>query len=331
MSPALQSAQLFLLAGVSFLALGSLASAALVWVVAGRLLRYEPRSRHRALALLALSPPLLALGLLFSASLPPLVALVAPALDHCTTHDDGHAHLCFVHLPEAGASATFGLGLVAALGYVGARAALSAAGLLRATRALRALAKTGLRRRDLDVTVLETSRPVCLAAGLLTPRILLSRGLLESLGDDERAVVLAHERAHVRRRDALVAGVVRAGAAAHLPGAGRWLVRELAIAAEQACDEEAGALVGDRVAVASAILAVERAGLHAAARDVGPLAVAFGERAVERRVESLLAEPTRPAPLRPFYVGLVLAAAALLVGSGGLHHATESLLSVLVR
>jgi beta-lactamase regulating signal transducer with metallopeptidase domain len=330
-SPALRSVQLFLLAGVAFLALGSLASAALARAVAPRLGRCEPRLRHRALALLALAPMLFALGLLFSASLPSLVGLVAPALDHCTAHDDGHAHLCFVHLPQAGVGAAFGVALVVAFGYVGARAALSAAGLLRATRALRALEQTGLRRPDLDVIVVDTSHPVCFAAGLLSPRVLLSRGLLDSLGDDDRAIVLAHERAHVRRRDALVASIVHACATAHVPGVRRWLVRELAIAAEQACDEEAGALVGDRVAVASAILAVERAAQHAASRDLGPLAVAFGEHAVERRVESLLAEPTPPASLRPLYVGLALAALALLVGAGELHHITESFLSALAR
>ena len=58
------------------------------------------------------------------------------------------------------------------------------------------------------------------------PRVLLSRGLFDALSAEERAVILAHERAHVRRRDALVGSVARAVAVFHLPWVGRWLVHE---------------------------------------------------------------------------------------------------------
>jgi Zn-dependent protease with chaperone function len=331
MSPAAQSAQLFLLAGVAFLAVGSLASALLARLFRARLSQWEPRARHRALAMLAALPVLTALALLFAASFPSFVALIVPGLDHCPVHDDGHAHLCFIHLPKVGINTGLMLGLVFLVSYALLRAALAASSVLRAVRVVAALAKTGEQRRDLCITIVETTQPVCLAAGLLRPRVLLSRGLFDSLSAEERTVILAHEQAHVRRLDAFVASFIRALAVAHLPWVGSRLVRELEIAAEQACDEEAAAAVTDRVAVAAAILTVERAAQHAAASQLDPVAVAFGARAVERRVEALLTEPTPPRSLRALAVSLGVALVGVLVLADELHHLTESLLSVIAH
>lgn len=331
MSPAVQSAQLFLLAGVAFLAFGAVVAAVLARLMGAQLSTWEPRARHRAIAMLAALPVASAVGLLFAASLPSLLALVAPALDHCPVHDDGHAHLCFVHLPKVGIHIGLLLSLVFLVSYGALRAVFAAASVLYAVRVVAALAKTGEQRHDLDVTIVETSQPVCFAAGLLRPRVLLSRGLFDALSPEERAVVLAHERAHVRRRDALVGSIVRALAVVHLPWVGRWLVHELEVAAEQACDEEAARLVTDRVSVAATILTVERAAQHAAARELDTVAVAFGARAVERRVEALLGEPMPPRSLRPVAISLGIVLVSVLVLADELHHLTESVLSVIAH
>jgi Zn-dependent protease with chaperone function len=331
MSLVLHGIQLFLLAGIAFLGVGSLTSGLLVRACARQLSFWEPRARHRALVLLAALPVIAAMLLLLSASLPSLVSLVAPGLDHCRTHDDGHAHLCFVHLPKVGIDPELMLGLIFLLVFGAARAAFAISSTVRAVRALDALVRTGEERRDLGVTVIETAQPMCLAGGLWRPRVILSRGLLACLGENERAVVLAHERAHVRRRDALVASIARGLAAVHLPGVARWLVRELEIAAEQACDEEAACAVADRVAVASAILSVERAAQHAAHAPYVTATVAFGECAVARRVESLLAEAPPPGSLRGAIMWLGVGAAGLLGLADQLHHVTESILSVVVH
>ncbi len=329
MTPVMQSAALFLLAWLGFIAVGSLSSAVAVRVIGHRVARWEPGARHRALVLLAALPVLTACALMLSATLPSFVSLELPGLDHCTSHNDGHPHLCFLHLPQVGMNSVVLLLLGVVVGYALLRAAFASAGVARASRILGVLAMSGERRRDLGVTIIETSQPLCLAAGLLRPRVLLSRGLLESLTRDERAVVLAHEHAHVRRRDALVASLVRVLAALHLRPVAQWLVREVDVAAEQACDEEAGEIVGDRVAVASAILAVERAAQHAAAEQLALVAVAFGQRAAERRVESLLAEPGPRHSLAPLSAGLGAAAVLVLAASDELHHLVESLLSVI--
>lgn len=331
MSPLAQSVQLFVLAGVLFLLLGAATSALLVHAFKARLLAWEPRTRHRAIVLLALLPLLTASSLLLSACLPSALSLIFPVLDHCLVHA-GHAHLCFVHLPVHATNLSLHLALVFVVSYAGARVLLFGTGVLRASRILNALTRTGLRRNDLGVVVLETPVPVCFAAGLWRPQVLISRGLLRWLDTAQRAIVLAHERAHVRRHDALIANVVRMCALWHVPVVARWLARELEIAAEQVCDEEAGTIVGDRIAVAEAILSVERAAQAQAAAMLAPsTAVAFGERAVERRVESLLRDPQPALPLLPVYAILCMSVATLLLCANGLHHATESVLSVIAR
>jgi beta-lactamase regulating signal transducer with metallopeptidase domain len=331
MTPVLQSAQLFLLAGVVFVVIGALVSSVVVLGIGGRVKRWEAHARHRALVLLAALPLLTASALMLSASLPALVSLVLPRFDHCRAHDDGHAHLCFVHLPTVGVNPSVALLLLFALGYAALRAAFATFRVVRALRVLNALANSGEARADLDAIVLDTSKPVCMAAGLLRPRILVSRGLLHSLSPAERTVVLSHERAHVQRRDALFAGLVRVLATLHLPGTASWLVSELHVAAEQACDEEAGKLVGDRLIVASAILTVARALQNESAPPISSIAVAFGKHAVERRVESLLREPELPRSLRGIVAWLGALAIVVLVAASELHHATESAISFIAH
>ncbi len=331
MSEQLPGLQLLLLAAMLFVGAGSLAAGGATALLGRWLARWEPRARHHALTLLALLPVLLAAALVLAALLPSLLALGSPGFDHCADHDDGHAHLCFVHPPTAAIHPSLLLALAFVGSWLAARGAIAAGSIVRAARLMQALARTGRRCPDLGATILETDQPICLAAGLFSARVFVSRGLLAALGGEARAVVLAHEHAHVRRRDALVGALVRAAAALHLPPVGRWLVRELEIAAEQACDEEAGAVVGDRVAVAEAILVVERASSASLDRALAPICVAFGQVAIERRVTALLAPPATTHGLRVVAASLASLAALKLLVSDELHHFTESLLALLAH
>lgn len=331
MTPLLHTAQLFLLAGVLFLAVGSIATSVLVRAVGSRLTCWEPRARHRAIVLLAALPLVLATALLFAASLPSLIALVLPGRDHCVVHDDGHAHLCFVHLPPSGIHAGLLVALLALVLVPVVRGAVTTWRVRGAERIVAVLAATGEHHVDLGVTILESAHPLCFTAGLLRPRVLLSRGLFDTLTSEERSVVLAHEHAHVRRRDALTASVVDMLGVLQTRHIRRWLVRELSVAAEQACDEEAAASVRDRVAVAATILCVERMTRDAKLSALDPVTVAFGACAVQRRVESLLGDPLLPRSLRR--VGVIVGAVvfAVLVLANEVHHVTESVLSVVAH
>ena len=113
----------------------------------------------------------------------------------------------------------------------------------------------------------------------------------------------------------------------HFPAIARWLVHEIDVAAEQACDEEASRIVGDRVTVASTILVVERAAQHAVFQSLTPIASGFGSSATERRVVSLLSAPCLPTSMSAFGAVLGTGALALLCVSSAFHDVVESVLS----
>lgn len=329
MTAVLSSLQLFVVAGVAFWLLGAVLAAAAVLLLASSSRDWHPEVRHRVFTAIAVAPLVIGTRLLVTVSLPSLAALFAPGLDHCALHDDGHAHLCFRHLPTFAANVPLTLVLVFVGSCVLAQAALSLVTLFGGLRALRALFRSGTRDATLGITVLDTERPMGFAAGWLRPRVLVSRGLLEGLAREELAIVLANEHAHARRKDALLLGVVRVATAFQLPRVGRWLLREVALAAEQACDERAAMVSGDRLTVAETILRVER--MVAGNTVFVNLAVGFGEGAVCRRVSALL-EPPLPAPtLRPIYAATALVTISTLLLAGHLHPWTESLFGLVIH
>lgn len=318
---------LFALAAVLAVAIGALVGGVAIAVVRRRLAACDGRRRHRALVVLSALPLLVGLTLMLSVTLPALVALVAPASDHCAAHDDLHAHLCFRHAPSAVspilAVSLLGLALLAAIKVIAAGIRLG-----RTRRLLANLVASGEADAALGITVVESELPICLVAGAVRPRIVIARALLERLGSDQRDLVIAHEQAHVTRFDALVGAVVRVLVCFHLPRVAVWLVRELDIAAEEACDSVAARRVGDRVAVAAMILAMHRAWLARDCEGFGVLAPGFALHAFERRVHALLAEPTGAPSFAVHGWCAAVLLALCLGGAGVLHHWTESLVSL---
>lgn len=319
------SLPLFAVAGLIALAIGALVGGVAAGLLRRRVASCAPRHRHRALLGLASVPVLLAATLLLSASLPAFIALVVPGMDHCTVHDDGHAHLCFSHAPH-GVSRSV-LALLVLAGSLGVtRLAAALVRIRRTRRVLDALLASGEADSGLGVTIVESPLPICMAAGFLRPRVLIARGLLESLPAEQQEIVLTHERTHLERHDALALAVARVLCTFHLPPVRRWLLRELSIAAEQACDEAAALRVDDRVAVAATILSVQRAWTMRGT-PVGAAGLGFAMHALERRVEALLAEPRLGRGLTVHGWCSIAIALLVLAASGSLHHWTESLVS----
>jgi Zn-dependent protease with chaperone function len=304
------------------------ATTSLAWPrVHARLMRLAPARRARVSTAMCLAPLAAGLALALACLLPSLYAALWPALDHCTHHADEHLHLCLVHPPAVAlgvAAAWVGAG---ALAVVLLRGAPGLARLLRAHRTLARLqdasspAESGVRSVDTDAAF-------SFAGGALRPTIFLSRGLEARLSAQELAVVLAHERAHVRRRDVLRRHVARLGALLHAPGAGRALLSALELACEEACDAEAAATLGDRELVAQTIVAVARL-VPRPPPAIAATAAGFTAEALTHRVTALLSTPA-PEPVLPRW-RLALAAAALVLLAPALHHATETVLSLLAR
>ena len=129
---------------------------------------------------------------------------------------------------------------------------------------------------------------------------------------DTRRAVLAHELAHLRRRDALVMLLARVNRALFwFHPLAWWLERALAASAEEACDEVAVRLVGESRQYAQVLVemarAVQRAGARVACHGVG----IDGSGSLEHRIDHVLGERwrKRPGVLRQCVLALGCAAA----------------------
>lgn len=139
---------------------------------------------------------------------------------------------------------------------------------------------------DGELAVIDTEAPQAFALPGAPGRIVVSRGMLRCLDDEERAALLAHERAHLHGRHHLFQTLWRLAAAVNP------LLRPLADAGgyvlERWADEEAAAHVGSRKVVARA---VGRAALAVSSRASSGPALAVTGGAVPQRVRALLAPP----------------------------------------
>lgn len=165
---------------------------------------------------------------------------------------------------------------------------------------------------------LETSFPLVAVAGLIRPRLLIARRVLEQLPSDELQVVVRHELAHATRRDNVIRLLV-SGMPDVLSWAGRWIRLERAWceAAEEAADDLATDHKQDaRLCLASALVRTAKMAERHSAPRVPLLAFHDGE-SVERRVRRLVAG-TSPAadtasPLRRLAVVAILITALPLL------------------
>lgn len=289
--------------------------------------RLPPRQRVVAIEL-ALALPWLVPAVVVGAALAPsILALLWPAMDHCGAHDDQHEHFCLMHPPHGATSSGW-----AALALV-----LVVPAVLRLIEAARGLARARAEvervrlaaRRGVDGTLrVASDLPMCAAIGLSDTAILVSDGARARVSAAQLAIMLDHERAHVARRDVLRHALALLAASAHSPATAKALLDELSVAREQACDEAAAAVTGDRLSVAEAILHAARVFGSAPALPTMASA-AFGPDAIASRVTALLADPL---PLPGAAIPAVALAITITVGLlPGVHHALETLLGALLH
>lgn len=320
--------QLFLLAVIAFVALSGVLVSALVPFVLRWTEAWAPASRHRALALLAAAPLVLSAASLVSVLLPSLLGFVWPVLDHCRVHG-GHSHLCFVH-PSRDAGGWAGWTLIAvASAWLLVRIWRGARRLAHAARLVRSLEDAASHDAALGLWIVPTASPLCLSAGLLRPRFLISSGLLRALSESELHVVVAHEHAHEQRKDSLVRAAVRVATSLSPSAARTKLLAAIELAAERACDEAAAEQTGDRLAVAETLLAIERRFTGAAPQATNAFAAGFGSSSLPMRVAGMLAPAPRASALRILVTALSLAVLLVLGSFELLHHATETVLAIL--
>lgn len=310
----------------------ALAAFTVCWIMLGALAVAVHRAARSTLPALAARPRaavLLALALLpFIGALLVAISSFAPAIGGVIVDEHCHPNTgCTTHVPVVHADALY----AAALVFVAA----ASAGLLcwsvtqrlrrslRLASSLRALAEHHDRK---PFEVIESREQFAYCIGLLRPKIVLSRGLMERLRPAQLDAVLRHEQAHVVRRDNLrlwLAGL------ALLPLPLRFkqpLLADLALAGEQACDDTAVAS-GGRELVISTLEA-----LAPAARQLSHRALATFDNppTIAARVAALRASPSYDVPIMVVRVAIVLAYAACTVAVTDLvHHGTEMLAALI--
>jgi hypothetical protein len=185
--------------------------------------------------------------------------------------------------------------------------AVGAAGLCpRAPAVLHAVAGR-MRIAPPSLLVLDDDAPVLLCAGWRRPSLVVSRGAYERLDDEELRGALAHELAHVERRDTTLGWLLMAVRALFwFNPVVQVLARDLVQEIERRADDRAAAVTGDRLALASSVLKIFTAGegrtpsaaewpvpgLDTPARVVDRFTAAV----VEARCRRLLAEPVAASP-----------------------------------
>ena len=187
------------------------------------------------------------------------------------------------------AARLFGGWLVA--GRLGRGAALVDDGPLRAAFD-RVTAAVGVRRVRLAVSW-GVDAPV--TVGVTKPTVVLPGHLLDCLPPDSFEPILAHELAHVARRD-YAANLVQCAVEAllyHSP-ATWWIGHRIRDAREFACDDCAVATAGDRARYVEALVLVARLGASAAPRPIVGMA---GPRLITRVRRLLEGEPAMNAPV----------------------------------
>lgn len=314
--------------------------AAMTWVAVALVAPRQSATGLRGVGSQPLTPPAQRLGsarawlyapiwvpaLLVGAALIPglLGALVAHA-DHCVGHASVHHHLCLLHPPHAADSAVAWALPLALLLPAAAFVALCVRRAARDWRLTRTLVATS-RASDLgeDVRLLDNHEPLAATVGWRRPTILLSSGLLRAVSDHTRAVVLAHERAHVARGDTLLALCDRLAASLLPRAVAATLLGRIALAREQACDALAAEQAGGHVAVARALTEIARLRMTPPATGVS---VASGS--LELRVAHLLRPP--PRSRRPRLLHLAWLLPALALGAGPIHSVLEHLISAVLH
>lgn len=303
--------------GVSALSAGAL------HLAAPRLAGMTAIARARLLLVLALLPAFLSVAV--------ILAALAPSFgwihDHCVAAGapHNHPHLCSAHHDASVPAVSIlvlGGTLLARLAWTVLRLGRSAV--------TSHLARAGLREVSTahptsEARVLPVDEPHAFVIGIARPSLFVTRGLLSDRYRHSLEAVLAHERAHLRRRDALRRLVATLGLTFHLPGIARWLDARVATAQEMAADAEAASALESPARVAEALVQLARA-----ARSTPRGALAFGAESVEARVQALLdPQPKTSGPsARTLLAAIAGIALAVACAAEAVHHGVEVLLGV---
>jgi len=182
---------------------------------------------------------------------------------------------------------------------------------------------------------IDADAPMLALVGVVRPRLMITRGLLDALTDEEIAASVAHEAGHSRAWDNLKRLLMRASPdLLAFCSAARAIECRWASAAEY-CADSAAASVGPaaRCALASALVKVAR--LTPTVTPIAePISTLVDGGEIVSRVERLLADSTQPIARQASMIAwsvVVLLAAASTINFISLLELVHSVTEVLVR
>jgi beta-lactamase regulating signal transducer with metallopeptidase domain len=173
-----------------------------------------------------------------------------------------------------------------------------------------------LRSAPHQVALLEsTTIDVPVTAGVFRPVVVLPSNLIPGLGEQDLSAVIAHEYAHIQRRDFLILVLceVLASPVFWHPGI-RYLRSKISQTRELSCDEYAAVRLGKRHLYAQTLLRLASLCLHASHANAMGLSIFDGDNLEDRVMR--LTEKRNPLS-RVGLVALVLAA-SITFGSGAM-------------
>lgn len=264
--------------------------------------------------------------------------------DHCLEVGAHHPQLCWLHgVGGQGSSHDIAVLLVLLTGAAAtiwqAYQWVQAHGRLKLLRMLTDTEREGAIRSQLrewgidwpgEIQVVAIGFPCCFVMGWRHPRLILSTAVLDGLTAAQVAAVVAHERAHLDRRDNAWRVMAHLASLTHLPGLGQRAYRRWAFGAEVACDDMAGASLGSRIAVAEALVRFQRLlnDRGESGKGLSPLGVAFLQAGMlDRRVRLLLEHPPLARSIFRHWPWLLVPIA--LWQADAIHQGLEVLLAVL--
>ena len=178
----------------------------------------------------------------------------------------------------------------------------------------------------------DADAPVMALVGVLRPRLLITRPVLEALTGEELHAGVAHELGHWRAWDNLKRLVMRAAPDMWFAtAAARSLERRWAAASEHAADRSAGGSERERCALASALVKVARLTPPAAPID-GPISALIDGGDITARVQRLLDDSPSDRGRRPSrWLTIAIAAPALALAYAPLLRFVHGITEVLVN
>ncbi|NOQ36861.1 MAG: M48 family metalloprotease [Methylococcaceae bacterium] len=310
-----------ILATLCFASIISLLSALLYPKVRNKLAQIPCQSREKILTLWSLSPIVIGISLTFFGLLPSEIDNHEVMTDHCSSHENGIAHLCWfdpiVHISDV--AWMFALSLMAIMVIFNSYKAFNL--LIKHWKFQTTLHAISKKEPQRDIFQIASEKIFVFSSGLFVPHAFISSTLLNKLSTQQLDVVLAHEQAHCQRRDVLRRLLLSCAALFHFPKTRQQLLDDLELAHEQICDIAAIKKVGDRFLVAETIIEIARQ-LNTLIPTKENEVMAFCGSHIDLRVKHLLEQPNPVRQSTLFFSALLfsLVLIGILTLTMPLHH-----------